>query len=89
MAKKQTVKKPMVTIYSVYIEDCDFGGEVEGMIDESGKVLGFWFSNDASWRDEYFNGFMEELGIKVVTPSDKQRPKLVKILNKYVSDNCS
>ncbi len=40
-------------------------GEVEGMFDESGKMLDTWFLNDAHWRGEYMNGFIAKLGFDV------------------------
>ena len=56
----------MKTIYHVYHcgDDC---GEVEGMFDVDGKALDMWCCNDASWRNEYFAGFMREIGVNVVT----------------------
>jgi hypothetical protein len=42
-------------------------GEVEGMFSNDGTLLGIWSNNDASWRNEYFSPFMEELGFKIVT----------------------
>ena len=63
----------MKTITKVYLSDDDLG-EVEGMFDENDEVIGHWHSNDASWRDEYFSGFMKNLGVKVVSakPTKKQ-----------------
>jgi hypothetical protein len=40
-------------------------GEVEGMFTEDGELLDIWACNDASWRNEYFSGFLEKLGIEV------------------------
>lgn len=60
------------TIYNVYVEE----EEIEGMFDEKGNLLGTWTLNDANWRDEYFGGFMEALGIHVVysdRPDFKQK----------------
>lgn len=54
----------MTTIYIEYVCD-DFVGEVEGAFDENGNVLDIWSNNDANWRGEYFNPFMEKLGIEV------------------------
>lgn len=56
----------MKTIYFVNYcgDDC---GEVEGMFDVDGKAIDMWCCNDASWRNEYFSGFMSSLGINVVT----------------------
>lgn len=66
----------MKTLYFVYDEQ---EGEVEGMFDTQGTLLGTWCCNDASWRDEYFSGFMEQLGFKVVYST---QAKLVKKLRK-------
>ena len=53
----------MKTIYHVYDEGPQ--GEIEGMFDEHGELLGCWSNNDATWRDEYFKTFMGKLGIEV------------------------
>ena len=37
----------------------------ECMVDENHNILGVWHENDAQWRGEYFNNFMEKLGIEV------------------------
>lgn len=59
----------MKTVYSFYWCDEAGGcGENEGMFDTNGKMLDCWSCNDASWHDEYFNGFMEKLGINVKRP---------------------
>lgn len=55
------VDPPARTIYHLYVDD----HEVEGMFDEGGNLLGAWFLNDAHWRHEYMDGFMEALGITV------------------------
>jgi hypothetical protein len=39
--------------------------DTEGFVTPEGKVLGAWHPNDATWRNEYFRGFMSELGIEV------------------------
>ena len=67
-------------IYSVRCED-DYG-EYEGMIDEDGNILDIWSNNDATWRDEYFNGFMAELGITVKSGTAAHR----KILKKQAKE---
>jgi hypothetical protein len=59
----------MRTITHVY--DCGPQGEIEGMFDEYGKLLGTWCSNDATWRDEYFADFMDALDITVVEGGDR------------------
>lgn len=62
------------TIKHVYLCDDDTG-EVEGMFDENGKLLGAWSCNDGSWRGEYFDNFLLELGIKVEYPDDNEKLK--------------
>lgn len=54
--------------------------ECEGVFHE-GKLIGSWSTNDAAWR-EYFDEFMEKLGIEVSyedTPT--MRKKLIKVLD--------
>lgn len=53
----------MKTIYLAYSDT--YGEDVEGMYDADGNLLDLWACNDASWRGEYFDTFMEALGIKV------------------------
>lgn len=62
----------MKTIYRAFSEEA---GEVEGMFDENGELLGIWSCNDASWRNEYFSPFMKRLGITIerATPEMEQR----------------
>jgi hypothetical protein len=50
-------------------------GEMEGMFDESGKMLGSWCLNDAHWRGEYMEGFLEKLGIVVKDLPNKFKTK--------------
>jgi hypothetical protein len=52
----------MKTIRWVIVDD----HEVEGMFSEDGELLGAWCLNDADWRQEYFSGFMETIGIEVI-----------------------
>ena len=52
----------MKTVYIVYRED---NGEYEAVATEDGKIIGLWACNDATWRHEYFNGFMQLLGFTV------------------------
>lgn len=57
----------MVTkLFHVYDEEA---GEIEGMFDSEGNLLGAWSCNDATWRGEYFGGFIQKLGFKVVSSS--------------------
>jgi len=54
----------MKTIYFIYSEgEC---GEVNGVFDAEENILGYWSCNDATWRNEYFSGFMAKLKIKCV-----------------------
>ena len=64
-------------VHFVYIEDDDVG-EVEGMFLDDGTMLGTWCCNDASWRSEYFNGFMEALGVQVVNSDDESLEEKLK-----------
>ena len=52
----------MKTIYHVY---SDRDGEIEGMFDAEENLLDWWCCNDGMWRGEYFDGFLEALGIAV------------------------
>lgn len=63
----------MKKVYAAYTEEC---GEVEGMFDEDGNLLDLWSSNDATWRNEYFSGFMKKLGIEVKTAPETMNEKL-------------
>ena len=54
----------MKTIYHIFSEKL---GEWDAMFDEDDKLLGYWHCNDAHWRNEYFSGFMAELGIEVLS----------------------
>jgi hypothetical protein len=54
----------MKEITIVYV--CDgIVGEAQGVFDKNNKLIGAWSCNDGDWRGEYFNPFMEKLGIKV------------------------
>lgn len=65
----------MKTAYFFYTEKF---GENEGVFDETGKLIDCWSCNDANWRDEYFNGFMEKLGIKMQRLPKKFEAKAIK-----------
>jgi hypothetical protein len=62
--------KPKI-IYHVSLGD----DTVSGMFDQNGKLLDYWHDNDATWRDEYFAGFMKALGIKVLGEGDMKDNK--------------
>jgi hypothetical protein len=70
----------MKTVYWLYL---DTVGEVEGMFSESGEMLGTWCNNDASWRNDYFCGFMEKLGVDVVSIAEHDFPEMTKKLEEY------
>jgi len=42
----------------------DNPSEIEAVFID-GKIVAAWYLSDASWRGEYFNGFMGKLGIEV------------------------
>jgi hypothetical protein len=71
----------MKTVYHVYDEE---EGEVEGMFDEKGKLIDTWCCNDASWRGEYFDGFMTWAGIKIIDDLHHRDPKLEEKLKKQL-----
>lgn len=53
----------------VFISD-DETGEVEGVFDATtGKLIHWWACNDAMWRSEYFDPFLEAIGCKIVKPT--------------------
>lgn len=55
--------KPKLTIIYFFYSECF--GEVEGMFDTNGNMLDCWMCNDATWRNEYFSGFMSKLGYTI------------------------
>lgn len=68
---------------------CDDDGEMEGMFDDKGVLLGGWSMNDAHWRGEYMNGFIEALGHEVVfldacDARKKAEKAMVKTLKDYL-----
>lgn len=70
-----SMTKPRV-IYHVY----DGENEIEGMFDENGEWLGAWCCNDANWRNEYFDGFLEALGISVESAPEDIEEKAIEEL---------
>lgn len=66
----------MKTIYHVVSDEV----EAEGMFDESGELLGAWCLNDAMWRREYMNLFMQKLGVSIIASNNSE---LVKKLNDH------
>lgn len=55
-----TVKK--VTI--VFWNDEKNGGEYEAAF-EGAELLDAWHTNDALWRGEYYDTFLEKIGVKI------------------------
>ena len=49
----------------VYFASID-SPEYEGMFDEEGTLIDYWHCNDATWRGEYFDGFMEKIGVEII-----------------------
>jgi hypothetical protein len=76
----------MKTIYNVAVCDDEIG-EVEGMFTQGGLLLGFWPQNDATWREEYFNGFLEALGITTCPPPTNRVAELEARLIKEYKEN--
>lgn len=72
----------MKQISFVY-DDFDGEFEAEGVFDEKGNCLGVWSPNDARWRGEYFSGFMEKLGIKIVPATDEMKKNFRKAVEDY------
>ncbi len=71
------------TIMYVYVCD-DYVGEVEGMFYPNGDLLDLWSNNDATWRNEYFRGFMSQLGITVEEVwSDEWQNRLVEAAKEH------
>lgn len=75
----------MKIVYLAFIES----PEIEGMFESNGKLISSWYSNDATWRDEYFDEFMDWAGIKVKNMAEaptKLRKKMVKQLEDIASE---
>ena len=73
----------MKTVYEYHYEGDE--GEIEAMFSDTGEMLSYWFCNDAMWRQEYFGGFMEKMGVKVKRPTATMEKSFKKILEKEVS----
>jgi hypothetical protein len=68
----------MKTIYIVRVNDY----ECQAVFDEYSKMLDCWSLNDANWRGEYFNYFMERLDI-IVKPrnaTEQERKQIAKVM---------
>lgn len=72
------------TLYLISDESC---GEIEGIFDTKGKLLGGWDRIDAVWREENFAGLMAKLGYSVKYREDP-KPKLVTALKEHVGADC-
>ncbi len=70
----------MRTIHHLWYASEESSGEIEGMFDSNGDLLHFWFCNDATWRNHYFNPLMLKLGIEVKPMPDVMVPGSEKIL---------
>ncbi len=66
---------------TVYIFGLD-SPEIEGFFDEKGKLIDYWYCNDALWRDEYFNPVFKKLGIDIQSIPPKLRKKAEAALEK-------
>jgi hypothetical protein len=67
---------------------CDEEGECEGMFDyDTKELLDLWSCNDATWRTEYFGGFMEKLGIKEMFVDSAEYKKFHDLLLKAAKDS--
>ncbi len=51
----------MRPLYYATSDEC----EAQAIFDKDGTLLGLWALNDATWRNEYFSGFMEKLGFQI------------------------
>lgn len=75
----------MKTIYiHCYNGNEDEINEVEGMFDDKGILLDFWYCNDAEWRSEYFGGFMNKLGFLIKSMPKKMHKQANKQIEKRV-----
>jgi hypothetical protein len=77
----------LIKIYHIFDEGGDDEGEIEGMFNKDGELLGGWCLNDGNWRGEYMNGFLAALGIEVVDDSGrntKKRKDMVKKLREQL-----
>ena len=54
----------MKKLKRLYFIHTDEYGEGDGVFNEKEHLLDFWFGNDANWRNEYFYGFMEQIGFE-------------------------
>lgn len=68
---------PTKTLYLVTVEN------YQGMFDNKNKLLSYWHNNDASWREEYFDDLMHQLGFTVKYSDDVE---LKNKLNKVTKD---
>lgn len=49
-------------LVDLYLEN---GGEIQGMFESDGTLIGHWSCDDALWRKEYFSSMMRALGYTV------------------------
>jgi len=67
----------MKMIYIQYFCDVELG-EFQGAFDKNGKLIDFWSCSDANWRNEYFSGVMEKIGIKIKSLPKKMHKEGIK-----------
>lgn len=51
-------------------------------MDAEGQILGYWTCNDAKWRNEYFNGVFDKIGVTIERGSDEQNAHFVQAMVK-------
>lgn len=67
-------------VYLVVIEDA-----CEGMFDEDFDFIDGWYSNDATWRTDYFETFMKWAGVEVIENWEWEDPDLYHDLQKRMA----
>lgn len=65
----------MKTIYIIFSEGK--AGECQIVFNDKLKVMDGWSCNDATWRGEYFNGLLEDFGVKVKSSHPSLTDKVV------------
>lgn len=72
----------MKTLILYSVEDDDLG-EAQGMFLEDGTLLGAWLRDDADWRSEYLDPFMQKLDFKIRAPKKDERTKLLQLMKDH------
>lgn len=65
----------------------DEENEIEGMFSEDGTLLGSWCLNDAHWRNEYFDGFIQALGYEITGADEDLAENLISKLRERFGIN--